>query len=256
MSDHRNGCCCSVCPPGPVGPIGPAGPSGLQGPAGPSGLQGPMGAQGPMGNSGSVGPMGPIGPMGLQGPMGPSGPAGANGPQGATGPVGPIGPAGPAGPGALMSYFNLFAATAQNLTAAGGFAQNVLFDSLNAVSAGDYNLSLAASLGQAQFLNAGVYEISWQVQGNVTPPLPAPVPSWGFGLYLNGVLVPGSVYSGFNESPNNNATNATGSVIISIPANGILTLRNVSSVPVSINPFVLGLVAPSAVATLSAIQLA
>jgi len=282
--DHSKGnCCCQ-------GPVGPRGPQGLQGPQGVSGapgLQGPEGPQGGMGLMGLPGVAGPMGPMGLPGLQGPAGPIGATGPQGpigvpglnglpgAQGPVGPIGPqgitgspgpagaTGPAGPqgpagipGSILSYFNAYAATAQNLTASGGFNQQVLFDSLNANTPAAYNFSAAATSGNIVFLNAGVYQIDWEVQGNVTPPLPAPVPSWGMGLYVNSVLVPGSVYTAFNDSPNNNAVNAKGSVIVAVPANGVLSLRNVSAVAVSLDPFVLGLTTASTVATLSVLQIA
>jgi hypothetical protein len=244
MSNHDWKCCCPVCPPGPRGP------QGLQGPPGPQGIQGPEGPQGPPGAAGPAGPTGGMGPSGAMGPAGPIGPIGPIGPQGLQGPQGIP------GIGGTLSYFNAFAATSQNLTAAGGLNQQILFDSLNANTPASYNLSSAALNGNIMFLNAGVYQLSWEVQGTVTPPLPAPVPSWGFGLFSNGVLIPGSVYTGFNESPNNNAVCANGTVIISLQAGAVISLRNVSTVPVSITPSVIGLSTLSTAASLNCIQLA
>ena len=64
---------------GPAGPAGPAGPEGIQGPAGiqgPPGMDGPPGIDGPPGMDGIPGPPGP---EGIQGPPGPVGPQGADG---------------------------------------------------------------------------------------------------------------------------------------------------------------------------------
>jgi len=58
----------------------------------------------------------------------------------------------------------------------------------------DFDLTNAASTGEIKFLKSGVYQLSWVLQASTTPPIPNPVPSWSFGLWLNGVLVPGSIF--------------------------------------------------------------
>lgn len=237
----NNGCGCFVCPPGPQGA------QGLQGPVGPQGLQGPQGVQGSTGNQGAAGS------MGVQGPQGPSGPAGQNGAVGPAGATGPAGPQGASGGSFAPSYFNVYASLQQVVGPSGSPTQTVFFDKMNQVFApADYDLTNAASSGALVFNNHGIYQLNWELQANVTPPIPAPVPSWSFGFFLNGVLVPGSIYSGFNDSPDNDAVHADGTVIIEIPAGGIITLVNTCALSVSLDPNVSGSVFPITIASVVA----
>jgi hypothetical protein len=120
--------------------------------------------------------------------------------------------------------------------------------------ASDYNFTNAV-LGQIVYNRAGVYSISWGVQANLTPPIPAPVPSWSFALFLNGVIIPGTEFTGFNESPNNNPVHTSGQAIVTIPAGGVLELRNVTTLAVTLNPNILGSAVPSTVASINSIAL-
>jgi hypothetical protein len=242
---------------GAAGPVGPVGPMGPQGPIGPNGMTGPAGPVGPMGPIGQSGPAGPVGPVGPQGATGPIGPIGPQGVQGATGPAGPIGPVGPQGPAgepaAPASYLSLYASKAQIVAPfSPSGTSTVLFDKVSQnFGPGDYNTSTAATNGQIVFANHGVYLISWEAQANITPPVPAPVPSWSFGLFLNNVLIPGTIYSGFNDSPNNDAVHSDATVMFEIPAGGVLTLQNTCVSSVTLSPAVNGSVFPITIASLN-----
>jgi len=232
---NNNGCGCSICPPGP---------------------QGPQGNQGPRGSDGIQGPMGPQGPQGSPGQMGAQGDPGAPGAVGPVGPMGPQGPQGPSGAGAL-SYFNVYSASVQSLSPFGtGVGSVIKFDSINSVfGPSDYNLSAMTSLGQMVFLKHGVYELTWSAQGNLTPPIPIPLPSLGYGLFLNGVLIPGSSSSAFTNANDNLPADAGNSVIIEIPAGGIIDLRSISMSALSLQPILNGVSLPVVVASLNAIAL-
>jgi len=244
--DHKNCSCC----PGAQGPMGSQGAQGAVGPLGPQGPIGPMGIQGPQGSQGVPGAQGAQGLQGNAGAMGAVGPAGAMGP---AGPVGPQGPQGIPGQGFDPSFLSLYASNSQIIQAFGNPLSTVLFNQVSAVVAtSDYDISNAASLGQVVFKKHGWYRLMWELQANITPPLPSPVPSWSFGFFLNGVLVPGTVYSGFNDSPDNDAVHSDSSIIIEIKANDILTLRNTCVSSVSLNPNVGGSVFPITIATLDA----
>jgi Collagen triple helix repeat (20 copies) len=256
-------CCCT----------GPQGPQGIQGFQGP---QGPQGVPGLSGSTGSIGPMGPIGPVGSQGPQGLTGPVGAQGLQGtagqdgkpgAVGPVGPVGPLGPQGVQGLQGpagkdcdctdangpYANVFATVAQTVQPYNVPAINdqVLFDSQNAVSATtDFDLSQMNITGDVKFLRHGIYHIAWQLQARIAV-LVQPVPSWSFGFWVNGILVPGSIYSGYTSSPNDDAAHSTGDVIIEVQANSLLRLRNTCLSAVQLNPNISGSVFPITIASIN-----
>lgn len=248
------------CLQGPQGVPGLQGAQGLQGVPGPQGIPGQNGAQGPQGLQGATGPTGPSGgppgpqgPVGATGPMGPIGPSGGPaGPAGPQGPVGPQGPAGPAGSG-NNPYASVFATIAQTIQPynAPAVADQVLFDSQDAVSSGDWDLSQMNTTGDIKFLKHGIYHLTWQLQARIAT-LIQPVPSWSFGLWLNGVLVPGSIYSGFTSSPNDDAAHSTGDIIIEVKANDMLRLRNTSVNIVSLNPNISGSVFPITIASVNA----
>jgi len=93
---------------------------------------------------------------------------------------------------------------------------DVVFDTNGVMTAGITHVASPLPIGSPiTFTQAGDYEVTFSVSG--TEPNQ-------FALFLNGVLVPGSIYpSGAGTQQN------SGQVIITIPAAGILTLRNHSS---------------------------
>lgn len=264
MHDEMKNCCCFG-PQGPQGVPGMQGPQGIQGPTGQDGRPGITGAQGPMGPMGPIGKDGPMGPQGLMGTIGPTGPSGNDGPMGPTGPQGSMGMIGPQGPQGLQGlpgkdcepnndcctriYADIFGSMAQNVDAYSGVNDYVKFDSQNAVSAGDFDLTLMNN-GQIKFLKHGIYAIDWVLQARITPPIPDPVPSWSFGLWKNGILVQGSIYSGFTQAPGDDVAHTSGKVIIEVMPGDILMLKNTSVSKVSLNPNILGSIFPITIASL------
>lgn len=259
-------CCCCVGPQGPQGVIGLQGPQGIQGPAGQDGrpgsmgIQGMIGPQGPVGSDGQMGPQGPMGPTGPQGPVGSDGVPGSIGPQGPQGIIGPQGPQGIQGvPGkdcdnegcCFDSYANIFASIAQTIQPYNTAGDSVLFDKQNAITASDFDLSAAGTTGDIKFLKHGIYHIQWQLQARITPPVTNPVPSWSFGFWINGVLVPGSIYSGFTQAPGDDACHSTGDIIIEVKVNDVLRLRNTSISAVDLNPNITGSVFPITIASIN-----
>jgi Collagen triple helix repeat (20 copies) len=215
---HRDCPCC--CEQGPQGVPGLQGPQGIQGVPGPQGVPGQMGAQGP---------------QGIQGPKGDPGKDCDCSQVGA------------------LAYANIYASNAQVVQAFNPAAvgDQVLFDKQNAVSAGDFDLSQMSVSGDIKVLKHGIYHLQWQLQARITPPVPTPVPSWSFGFWVNGVLVPGSIYSGFTQAPGDDACHSTGDVIIEMKANDMLRLRNTSVSQVNLNPNVTGSVFPITIASIN-----
>ncbi len=93
--------------------------------------------------------------------------------------------------------------------------------------------------------------MQWQLQARVAPPIPTPVPSWSFGFWINGVLVPGSIYSGFTQAPGDDACHSTGDIILEVKAGDLLKLRNTSVSAVNLNPSVTGSVFPITIASIN-----
>lgn len=203
---------------------------------------------------------GPQGVPGLQGPQGIQGVSGAQGIAGQTGAQGPQGMQGPAGQdcdctqtGSSLPYASVYASVAQLIQPYNGpaVADQVLFNSINSVSDPlDLDLSQMNVNGDIKFLKHGIYHIAWQLQARIAV-LVQPVPSWSFGFWLNGILVPGSIYSGFTSSPNDDAAHSTGDVIIEVKAGDILRLRNTSVNAVSLNPNITGSVFPITIASIN-----
>ena len=212
-------------------------PCCLQGPQGPRGLQGPQGLQGVPGAQGVPGQDGMQGAQGMQGPKGDKGDPGKDCDCSQVG---------------AMPYASVFASVAQVIASYSSPGDMVLFDRQNAVSAGDFDLSQMGVSGDVKFLKHGVYHLAWQLQARIVPPVPSPVPSWSFGFWVNGVLVPGSIYSGFTQAPGDDACHSTGDVIIEVQAGDMLRLRNTSVSAVNLNPNVTGSVFPITIASINA----
>jgi hypothetical protein len=140
------------------------------------------------------------------GATGATGPAGATG---ATGPAGAVGATGATGPGFPATFAYIYnTESILNITPEADvpFSTN-----------GEIVGAIAHTPGSSEILinNSGVYEITF----SISPDQPNQ-----FALFLNGTLVPGSIYG-------INATNIynVGRAIVSITAPAILTLRNHTS---------------------------
>lgn len=204
-----------------------------QGPQGVPGLQGPQGIQGVSGAQGVPGQMGAQGPQGLQGPKGDAGKDCDCSQVGA------------------LPYANMFASLVHTVGASGSATDMVLFDKQNAVSAADFDLSAMATSGDIKFLKHGVYLVHWILQARVAPPIPSPVPSWSFGLWLAGVLVPGSIYSGFSQAPSDDTCHCSGEVTVEVKAGDVLKLRSASSNSLELNPSQNGSLFPITIASMN-----
>ncbi len=208
----------------------------IQGPQGPRGLQGEQGIQGVPGAQGIMGPAGPQGVQGLQGPPGKDCDGSGDGGK----------------CDCCEAYLNVYASLAQLIGPYLSASDTVIFDKQNAVSSPlDFDLSMTNVNGDIKFLKHAVYHIQWQLQARISNPIPAPVPSWSFGFWLNGVLVPGSIYSGYTQSPNDDAAHSTGDVIIEVKVGDILRLRNTSISSVNLNPNITGSVFPITIASVN-----
>ena len=217
-------------PVGATGPRGATGPQGIQGVTGATGPQGIQGIQGATGATGGVGATGPQGIQGIQGATGATGGVGATGPQGiqgiqgatgatgATGGVGATGATGPSGatgPGAPATYayiYNLTEITNLPVEADLPFSNNGLISGGIIHTPGSANIVIEES---------GTYEIVYSVEADRVNQ---------FALFLNGALIPGSIY-GIGAANIHNI----GRVIVSVTAPATLTLRNHTSFfPVSL----------------------
>ena len=201
-----------------------------EGPQGVPGIQGAQGIQGVPGAQGSIGMQGLQGPQGLQGIPGKDCDcSGSN----------------------VQRYCNVYASQTQLITAYNTLGDTVFFDKQNAVSSGDFDISNSNINGDIRVLKHGIYHMQWQLQARIATPVPVPVPSWSFGFWINGVLVPGSIYSGFTQAPGEDACHSTGDVIIEIMAGDLLRLRNTSMSAVNLNPSVTGSVFPITIASIN-----
>jgi hypothetical protein len=149
------------------------------------------------------------------------------------------------------AYANVYASISQIVTAYNTAGDTVLFDKQNVVSATEFDLSAMGTSGEIKFLTHGYYHVAWQLQARITSPVPFPVPSWSIGFFLNGALVNGSIYSGYTQSPNDDAAHSTGDVIIEVKAGDLLKLRNTCISNISLNPFVTGSVFPITIASIN-----
>lgn len=200
----------------------------------------------------------------LQGPQGVPGLQGEQGLQGVPGPQGVPGQTGAQGVQGLQgvceecdchhrchNWCNVYASPPQILTPFGGGSDSVLFQSQNAVSPGDFDLSMMGINGEVKFLTSGTYYINWGAEAKVEPPIPSPTPSFSFGLWLNNIIVPGSTLSGYTQAPNDDTLHISGDVTIAVMAGDILKLRNASTLTVDMSPNTIGIQFPVTVASLN-----
>jgi hypothetical protein len=197
---------------GVAGSKGAPGAQGIQGAKGnkgdAGGPMGPSGSRGPTGTAGQIGPTGVKGTTGTQGVRGVTGLGGTNGSRGTTGSRGPTGTAGSAGTSGVTQYAYIYNTSVETV----GVESDVIFDSNGLLTSG---FTHTASTAAVTVVSAGVYKVTFSVSGTETSQ---------FGLFVNGTLVPGTIYgSGAGTQQND------GQAIFSIAAGGLLTLRNHTS---------------------------
>jgi hypothetical protein len=160
------------------------------------------------GATGATGGIGPAGPAGAGGAAGPTGPAGAAGTAGAPGPTGPTGAIGATGESGLSEYAYVYNVGAEVVP----IEADIGFDTNGILTPGINHAPGAAGI---QIVAAGTYEVTFSVSG---------VEPSQMGLFLNGSVVPGTVYgSGAGTQQD------TGQAIFAVAAGDVLTLRNHSS---------------------------
>ena len=207
------------------------------GPQGPQGIPGLQGAQGIQGVPGAQGFAGPQGVQGIQGLQGPAGVCLCDEQQRDC--------------NCCESFLNVYGLPPQSLTAFGGGNDAVKFQANNAITAADFDLNTMAVDGSIKFLKSGIYFISWGVQARVKPPIPLPVPSFSFGVWKNGVLIPGSTLSGYTQAPADDTVHLNGEITIAMLANEEIKIRNAASVAVDLDPNVIGIQFPVTVSVLN-----
>lgn len=205
------GCCCEDC-------ICPPGP---QGPVGPQGLGGPQGLPGTPG------------PQGLMGPQGPQGP------QGSTGPQGPCCPF-------SGTYTEVYSLTDQMVASLAS-----PFFELTGPTTASFDLTMAPTTGEITVLKHGIYKIVWSVSAVLTPPIPAPIPSFSLGIYVNGVLSPSTVAANFAISPENDCTHLINATLVELFAGDVVKLVNTTTSLITLNSSLMGSLVPVVSAEMS-----
>ncbi|MGO9873808.1 MAG: collagen-like protein [Acidimicrobiia bacterium] len=183
---------------------GARGPQGVMGPVGHAGKNGPRGLTGAIGDKGPAGSQGSAGINGTTGGTGATGNNGSNGGIGGTGLTGGTGPQGPASGTNYGYIYNAGAQTVPLNTAVDFDTNGTLFGFVHAPGS-----------PAIEALVTGTYRVSFSVSG---------VQPNEFALFVNGVIVPGSIYgSGAGTQQNN------GEVILSLNAADTVTLVNNTS---------------------------
>ena len=118
------------------------------------------------------------------------------------------GPAGPAGSGGLSEYAFIYNVAGRTIP----LEADIVFDSNGVMTTG---ITHAVDSASIVLVNSGTYKITFSVSGTEPNQM---------GLFVDGVLVPGSVYgTGAGTQPN------TGQALATVAANAVLTLRNHTS---------------------------
>jgi hypothetical protein len=168
------------------------------------------------------GPQGPQGPQGLEGVMGATGPQGLQGPQGPQGPMGLRGAQGPCciAVGTFASAYSL----KDQIILPG---ENAIFENAGP-STKAFDLNDASNTGVITILKSGIYEVSWGLNGLLSP-------AWSFGLFQNGVLLPNTTAGSFALMPDAICTHNATSAIIMVSAGDKLALQNTSAMSFNAN---------------------
>ena len=226
--EHDKKCCDCVGPEGPMGVRGLQGEPGIQGPVGEQGLQGLQGIQGLKGDQGIQGL------QGIQGVIGPEGPQGLQGV-----------------PGmdcechhemdcCEKAWLSMYSVVDQLIPSLGA----AKFEQTASISAADFDVTNANVNGEIKVLKHGLYNLNWGFDGLLAPPYPFPVPAWGLGVYLNGVLLPATTSGSCSITPDEIVTNASGSAIVELNVNDVVKLVSICSQPIQAVSNVFGLVNP------------
>ena len=223
---HERKCCGCYGPQGPQGVPGKQGLQGLQGVEGAAGAQGIQGVQGIMGEAGAQGPVGPVGPTGEMGPEGVQGIQGIPGKDCER----------DCCDSAYLSVYSLVDQSLPSLAAC-------KFEMAGPTSL-DFDLVNAPITGEIKVLTHGLYIINWSFDGLLAPPYPFPVPAWGLGVYLNGVLVPGTTSGSCSITPDEIVTNANGGFVMELAVNDVIALKNICVAAIQGVSAPYGLVAP------------
>lgn len=178
------------------------------------GIQGPVGIQGPKGNDGLQGPQGVPGPQGIPGSC-------VN-----------CGSSDKPCECPAFDYAQLYSQLPQELKASPALnqpGQVVLFENLVHATA-NLDVSQAATTGVITFNKAGWYYVAKTVCATL-PNLTSPLSVWGFALFKNGVVVPGSTFTAMTLSPDQISNTLFASLIIHFDAGDTLSLHNITNQP-------------------------
>ena len=175
------------------------------------------------------GPQGPMGPQGTPGQPGPQGGQGVPGVQGPQGPQGMTGPQGPCCP--MVGVFSTVYSLITQIIPPGG---SPIYE-LAGPTTVEFDLTMAPVTGEVTVLKHGIYEVSWETDAIVTPPIPAPVPAYSLAIYVNGVLQTSSSAANFAISPDNDCTHTTNSTLLELFVGDVVTLRNTSVSSITMN---------------------
>ena len=144
----------------------------------------------------------------MAGPAGTAGPKGADGTPGSIGATGATGPAGPPATGGPAEYAYVYNLGAQVIP----IEADVTFDTNGALTPG---ITHAPAPPKSAILAAGTYSVTFSISS--TPPSQV-------ALFVNGAMVPGTVYgSGAGTQQNN------GQAIFTVSSGDVLTVRNHTS---------------------------
>ena len=210
LQAQNRSCCCTDC----ICPPGPQGSVGVQGVQGVPGVQGAIGSQGPQGIQGLPGAQGPCCSIVKVSAC-------------------------------IHSELNQTLAGAPGGSLPGGI---VLFED-QSVSPNNIDTSLASTTGEVIFLVSGRYRIFYTVEGNVTPPLPFPVPAFAFSLFLDDAPVNDSTFCSLSDVPGI-ISYLGGVTVLDIVAGQKLKLANTSTNSVDIISTVPGTTQPVVSASL------
>jgi hypothetical protein len=180
---------------------GTQGPQGVQGPVGPAGIQGPQGVQGPQGIDGSCISCGGVTPPVV----------------------------------IANEYAQIYSLLSQTLSASTGShrpGQAITFEN-TVVSTSNIDTSASSSTGLITINKLGWYNISQSVCGTLTN-LSSPLSNWGFALFQNGVIVPGTTFAAMTLSPDQISNTLTANFLIHAMAGDTISLNNITSLPLTL----------------------
>jgi hypothetical protein len=123
------------------------------------------------------------------------------------------------------------------------------------MSPGDFDKSNAAITGEIVCLNHGFYLLNWGFDGLLAPPYPFPVPAWGLGIYLNGVVQLGTTSGSCSISPDDICTHTSAEDIIELKVGDVIKLVNICSQAVNAVTIPFGIVGQIAAARINLVMI-